>query len=81
MDVPLFTAKGCEQCVQGYYGRTGIFELLQVTPELTALILKGCHVPELNQYAQAHGMQSLQQSALMKVRQGIISPTEMQRIV
>ena len=40
-------AHGCKQCQQGYRGRTGIYELVNISPALAALIHQGASEPQL----------------------------------
>jgi len=66
---------GCPHCFYtGYRGRTGIFEIMTFTEELADLILKQAGKEEVRQAAIASGMQTLQQSALNKVREGVTTP-------
>lgn len=43
----LFRARGCTHCRQGYRGRTGIYELVSITPALAGMIHQGASEPEL----------------------------------
>jgi type IV pilus assembly protein PilB len=71
---------GCEQCYQGYKGRTGIYELLPMTSTLSEAILQGASSLEINRLALQSGMQSLHSSALNKARAGITSLAEIHRV-
>ncbi len=77
----LFTAVGCPRCIQGYQGRTGIFELLPMTEALINAIAQGASAAAITERAHNLGYLSLQQSALEKLRQGLISIAELKRIV
>jgi type IV pilus assembly protein PilB len=68
-----FRANGCDHCLQGYSGRTGIYELLPITTEITEPILNGTYL------SQAHD--SLYQAGLEKVHQGITSLSEIHRVI
>ncbi len=81
----LHRGKGCEECGEtGYKGRTGVHELLSMTPELRALVYKEAAVSEMSSQATKDGMRTLVQDALYKVIKGdtdiaqvqIISGTE-----
>jgi len=75
----LHRGKGCEQChMTGYRGRTGIFELLVVTPEVSELILKGASPFEIERVSN---FESLRDDGIKKVIEGITSLEEIQRVV
>jgi type IV pilus assembly protein PilB len=76
----VYSPVGCAQCHQGYKGRTGIYELLPVTPVISEAILQGANSLEINRLALQAGMQSLRESAVHKVRAGITSLAEMNRV-
>ncbi len=81
-DMPLFHAKGCTQCDgRGYRGRTGIFELLVVTPALRARIVSHPIFDEVYAQALEDGMTTLLQDGIAKVKEGVISLEELARIV
>ncbi len=80
-DVVLYRGKGCEQCAHtGYYGRSGIFELLTVDDDLRRLILRNADANELRESAKAHGMKTLFQDGSDKIRQGITTVSEVYRV-
>ncbi|MCX7766114.1 MAG: GspE/PulE family protein [Candidatus Sumerlaeia bacterium] len=69
--------RGCAECnFTGYKGRTGIFELLTITPKLQELIIARATTESLRQQAIADGMFTLSQDATAKVRAGITTPEE-----
>jgi type II secretory ATPase GspE/PulE/Tfp pilus assembly ATPase PilB-like protein len=69
--LPLYRAKGCELCGNtGYKGRTGVHELLGMTPELRSLVYKEASVADMKQQAAADGMRTLVQDAILKVLKG-----------
>jgi type II secretory ATPase GspE/PulE/Tfp pilus assembly ATPase PilB-like protein len=75
-----FSGKGCEECRNtGYRGRTGIFELLSLTPELKEMILQKRSNAELKSTAQK-GMTTMHQDALKKASAGITSLEEILRV-
>lgn len=89
LDLPeplmLYRAKGCEACGDiGYKGRTGVHELLAMTPELRALVYKEAAVSAMKEQAMKDGMRTLTQDGIYKVIKGdtdiaqvqIISGTE-----
>ena len=76
-----YTAIGCEHCHQGYKGRTGIYELMPLSPLLCHLIETGQPSTVLEQQLQQEQHCQLRQSARLKVQQGITSLTELQRVL
>jgi type IV pilus assembly protein PilB len=77
---PIFKAVGCVQCVQGYKGRIGVFQLMPVTSHLQALIAAHADDQQLLSVAQQAGMASLQQDAWLKVQQGLTSLDELETL-
>lgn len=75
-----YAAQGCHYCTDGYHGREGLFELMPVSKALSALILQG-NKENIAQQAEQEGMQSLWQTALQKVQQGITTLEEIYRTV
>lgn len=76
----LFRAVGCDHCRGGFRGRTGIYEVVPVSRELTQSIMSGAHSSEITALARAAGYHDLRQSALAKVAQGITSLEEANRL-
>jgi type II secretory ATPase GspE/PulE/Tfp pilus assembly ATPase PilB-like protein len=67
----LYRAKGCEECGNtGYKGRTGVHELLGMTPELRSMVYKEASVSEMKSQAAKDGMRTLVQDAIFKVVKG-----------
>jgi type II secretory ATPase GspE/PulE/Tfp pilus assembly ATPase PilB-like protein len=70
-EVLLSRGKGCEECSDtGYRGRTGVHELLSMTPDLRGLIYKESSVNEMKEQAVLDGMRNLTQDAVLKVLKG-----------
>jgi type IV pilus assembly protein PilB len=70
----------CERCLSGYKGRCGIFEVMPITPEMSYLIMEGGNALEIVKQARKEGIIDLRESGLNKVKQGIISLTELNRV-
>lgn len=79
-DLKLFHPVGCKQCTNGYKGRTGIYEVLRVTPVIARLIMEGSNSLAIADKAREEGFRTLRQSALRKVAEGIMSLEEANRI-
>ena len=76
-----FRGKGCRSCHQsGHRGRLGIYELLEITPEIRSLINRGAHEEEIKAQAVEQGFHDLLGDGLLKVRAGLISLEEVLRV-
>lgn len=74
----IFEPKGCPLCNNtGYRGRIGIYEMMEITPELKASIAKQETTEEIKSQAIRHGMVTLSMGARRKVLEGITSVSEM----
>ncbi|MDP8265424.1 MAG: ATPase, T2SS/T4P/T4SS family [Candidatus Aceula meridiana] len=72
---------GCKKCRNiGYQGRTGIFEMMNVTPEIKEMIIKRATEAEIEKKAIEQGMSTLQMSAIEKASQGATSLEEAMRV-
>ncbi len=82
-DRPLFLAKagGCDYCGRnGYKGRTGVFEVMEVDKDMRFLIDKGASSEELRDAALQKGMTPLSEDARRKVLEGVTTLDEMLRV-
>ncbi len=71
---------GCEQCTNGYKGRTGIYEVMPVTEAIQELIMSSAGSIQIARQARKEGYNSLRQSALEKVADGTTSLAEANRV-
>ena len=78
--VTVFRAVGCQRCTDGYRGRTGIFQVMPVTEAVAKIILEGGNAMQLGQQAKLDGITDLRQSGLRKVKIGITSLEELNRV-
>ncbi len=76
----LYESVGCDHCIHGFKGRVGIFEVLPITEEMGELIMKGGNAIAITAQARKEGVDSLRESGLKKVKEGITSLTELNRI-
>ncbi|WP_028387810.1 type IV-A pilus assembly ATPase PilB [Legionella fairfieldensis] len=77
----LYQAQGCDQCTNGYKGRIGLFEVLPVSKTISQLIISGVNSPAIHEQAQKEGMLTLWQSGLEKVKQGLTTLEEINRVL
>jgi general secretion pathway protein E len=69
--VQIVQGAGCVHCRgTGYYGRTGVFEIMPVTPEIREAIAQGANTPELVALARKAGMRTLREAAVRKLASG-----------
>jgi type IV pilus assembly protein PilB len=83
VDAPGFTlykAAGCDKCNEGYKGRTGIYQVMPVSDAISRIIMEGGNAIQIADQARAEGIADLRQSALQKVRDGVIDLTEANRV-
>lgn len=83
VDDPGFTiyeARGCDECNEGYKGRTGVYQVMWVSDEIGRIIMEGGNSRDIEQQADKEGVADLRASALKKVRAGIIDLVEANRI-
>ncbi len=80
-DGAFYEGAGCPQCNQtGFRGRTAIGELLALTDSVRELILEKRPTSELRRVARSEGMVTLRESALEKVREGITTLKEINKV-
>jgi len=73
-DLRIFAGKGCSECNKtGLAGRTGIFEVMLVSPEIERLILRNASTEEIRVRAVAEGLATLRTAAIGKMKAGEIS--------
>jgi general secretion pathway protein E len=74
--------EGCNLCAAtGYIGRIGVFELLTLNDELRKLVLAGATSNVLRARAIEDGMITMRRDGMQKVKQGIVTPSEILRSV
>ena len=78
--VTVFSPVGCKQCDQGYKGRVGIFQVLPVSDATGRIILEGGNAVQIEEQGKKEGHWSLRRSALEKVKDGVTSLEEINRV-
>ena len=78
--IELYEAVGCDECTEGYKGRTGIYQVMPMTDEISTIILAGGNALQIADAAQAIGVNDLRQSALVKASKGVTSLAEINRV-
>ncbi len=76
----LYKAVGCDQCDKGYKGRVGIYQVLPVSDAIGRIIMQEGNAQDIADQARKEGIPDLRQSALKKVKDGITSLEEINRV-
>ncbi len=72
---------GCSRCsATGYRGRLGLYEVMSVSEPIRALILERASVDAMISVAMGEGMRRLRDDGLQKVREGLTSIAEIERM-
>ncbi|MBI3998817.1 MAG: Flp pilus assembly complex ATPase component TadA [Armatimonadetes bacterium] len=80
--VVLSAPAGCAECGHlGYRGRTGVFEIMQITDEIRELILQRRSATAIREAAQRAGMQTVREAGVAKALDGVTSLEELRRVV
>ena len=80
-NVSIYEPVGCQRCNgSGYYGRIGVYEIMEITPNLRGYIARKAPTDAIREAAIQEGMLTLKQSVRRLVLDGTTTITEMQRI-
>lgn len=75
-----YYGRGCQKCNNtGYKGRTGIYELLDVTDEIRDLIAANANVDDIRNMARSQGMTTLREAGLKLIFDGVTTIDEVVR--
>jgi len=75
-----FKAIGCNQCTNGYRGRIGLFEVMPMSKELGRLMMSGANSLDILKHAQDQGMLTVYQAGLEKIKEGVTTVEEVNRV-
>ncbi len=76
----VFGPNGCEKCSGGYKGRVGIYEVVKITPEIQKIVMEDGNSIEIGEVAKQAGFNTIFESALVKVKHGMTSLEEVDRV-
>lgn len=76
----IFEPDGCSSCSNGYKGRVGIYQVMPISPEMEIMIMNNANSLEIADQAQKENINDLRQSAVQKVREGVTSLAELERV-
>jgi type IV pilus assembly protein PilB len=81
-DAQLFKGKGCKTCNNtGYRGRSGVYEVMTISPAIRDLILDEAPTEQIAAQAKKDGMIDLRHAALIKMKNGITDIDEVVRSI
>ncbi|RJP75288.1 MAG: type II/IV secretion system protein [Candidatus Abyssobacteria bacterium SURF_17] len=79
---PFFRGRGCPHCNDtGFYGRTGVFEVLKIDDQMRVKITTGAPVEEIEEVAAERKMKFLPERGAQKVAAGITTAEEVLRAI
>jgi len=78
--IKIYAAKGCTNCTDGYKGRVGIYQVMEVSEELGRIIMAGGHAQNIAEQAVKEGVWDLRRSGLEKVRSGMTTLEEINSV-
>jgi len=76
----IYDAVGCPECTEGYKGRTGIYQVMPMSDDIQDIVLAGGNVMQITGAAKQAGVKDLRASALLKVKNGLTSLAEINRV-
>jgi len=71
---------GCDSCSGGYKGRVGIYQVMPISEKIGEIIMRGGTSLDIEHQAKRDGVPDLRDSALKKVRDGMTSLEEIERV-
>ncbi len=78
--IKIYKAVGCERCNKGYKGRCGIYQVMPISERIAHIILAGGNATQIAEQAAKDGIRDLRAWGLRKVKGGVTSLEEINRI-
>ena len=79
-NLTIYGPKGCKSCNDGYKGRVGIFQVMEVSETIGRIIMEGGNAMQIADQAAKEGVFDLRRAGLNKVKEGITSLEEINRV-
>jgi type IV pilus assembly protein PilB len=76
----VYEAVGCAECNEGYKGRLGIYQVMPMVEDIQKIVLEGGNALQIAEVARRIGINDLRASALLKVKNGVTSLAEIDRV-
>jgi type IV pilus assembly protein PilB len=78
--ITVYHGKGCNLCNGGYRGRIGIYQVMPVSEQIGRIIMEGGNALQIAEQSRREGIRDLRMSGLLKVKQGVTSLEEINRV-
>lgn len=79
--INIYDAVGCDRCQQGFSGRVGLFEILPISDAIRRSLLARADSIAILEQARAEKMLLLYEAGIEKIKQGVLSLTELHRVI
>ncbi len=79
-DLTVYKPVGCKKCNGGYKGRTGLYQVMKISEEIGKIIMAGGNAIDIAHQAKSEGIPDLRDAALLKIKAGILSLQEANRV-
>ena len=76
----MYKPVGCSACVDGYKGRVGIYQVMAVTEAIGRIIMEGGNAIQIADEAERENVWDLRRAGLQKVKNGMTSLEEINRV-
>jgi type IV pilus assembly protein PilB len=76
----IYEPGSCDRCMHGYKGRVGIFEVMPISRDMAFLIMEGGNALQIMDKCKSEGILNLRESGLIKVKSGLTSLSELNRV-
>ncbi len=80
-DIDFYKPKKSSVCPEGYRGRIGIYEVLNITETIKELIVKSAAADQIQKQAQKEGIRTMVEDGFIKAAQGVTSIEEVLRVI
>ena len=79
-DLTIFGPVGCKSCNDGYKGRVGVFQVMEVSETMGRIIMEGGNAIQIADQAATEGVIDLRRAGLNKVKEGLTGLEEINRV-
>jgi len=79
-DLTIFGPVGCKSCNDGYKGRVGVFQVMEVSDTMGRIIMEGGNAIQIADQAATEGVIDLRRAGLNKVKEGLTGLAEINRV-
>jgi type IV pilus assembly protein PilB len=76
----IYGPKGCSNCTDGYKGRAGLYQVMEVSESIGRIIMDGGNAIDISDQAIKEGVWDLRRAGLEKVKSGITSIAEINSV-